>query len=185
MEKFTRDANSEIGELQNKLSCRFNILHRTRRIYAYLAAMQLTHNELQKKNHELAEALREKTKKHSQMQELYNKLKRRMLYSRVQSAASDALDHSMQGNIGIGDGLPDNLSVLQNEHRSRAPPSPQRHHVNPPTPMGNHPIFGTHRREGLNDGTIGLDGTTRPPFPRVEAGWTGIGGQLPRMVTAP
>lgn len=154
--------------------------------YAHLAAMQLTQNELQKKNHELAEALREKTRKHGQMQELYNKLKRRTLYSRVQSAASDAVDHSLQGNIGMGDGLPDHLNVLQNEHRSRAPPSPQRHHVSAPTPMGAHQIYGAHRLEmSVNDGAPALDGATRPPFPRVEAGWTGIGGQVPRMVTVP
>ncbi|KAI9794439.1 MAG: hypothetical protein M1816_005509 [Peltula sp. TS41687] len=163
MDKFTRDANSEIGELQNKLS-----------------SMQLNHNEIQKKNHELAEALREKTKKLAQTQELYNKLKRRTLYSRAQAAASNAADQSFQGDIGVGEGLPDTFGVGQNEHRLRAPMSPERQHIIALTPM----VFGAHRREmNLNGNVIGLDGATRPSFPRAEAGWTGIGGQVPRMGT--
>ena len=117
------------------------------------------------------------------MQELYNKLKRRTLYSRAQAAASDAVDQSFQGNIGVGEGLPDSFGVVQNEHRSRGPLSPERQPINPPTPMGGHPIFRGQRREmGINNSVVGLDGSTWPSFPRAEAGWTGIGGQVPRML---
>ncbi len=63
--------------------------------------MQLNQEDLQKKIHELSDALREKTRKHNQMQELYNKLKRRTLYSQVQTAASDAVDQSLPTTANI------------------------------------------------------------------------------------
>ncbi|KAI9884944.1 MAG: hypothetical protein M1823_003258 [Watsoniomyces obsoletus] len=84
MEKVVHDANSEIAILQNKLS-----------------AMQLNQEDLQKKTHELSDALREKTRKHNQTQELYNKLKRRTLYSQVQTAASDAVDQSLPTTANV------------------------------------------------------------------------------------
>ncbi|KAI9787420.1 MAG: hypothetical protein M1835_002687 [Candelina submexicana] len=84
MDKIIHDANTEISSLHNKLS-----------------SLQLEQTDLQKKNHELVEAFREKSRKHIQTQELYDKLKRRTLLSQVQNAASDTVDqaiHSSSGN---------------------------------------------------------------------------------------
>jgi E3 ubiquitin-protein ligase CCNP1IP1 len=50
---------------------------------------------IQHKNHELAEAYREKSRKHLQIQELYDKLKRRTLYSQVQNAALETVDRTL------------------------------------------------------------------------------------------
>lgn len=50
--------------------------------------MQLTQDQLQKKNEEVLEMYQEKCKKHSQMTSLYNLLKSRAMRSQVQTAAS-------------------------------------------------------------------------------------------------
>ena len=62
--------------------------------------MQVSQQDLEKKTHELSDALREKTRKYNQMQELYNKLKRRTMYSQVQTAAADAANQSLRDDIG-------------------------------------------------------------------------------------
>ncbi|KAI9723940.1 MAG: hypothetical protein M1812_000658 [Candelaria pacifica] len=81
MDKIIHDANTEISTLHNKLS-----------------SLQLEQNDLQKKNHELVEAFREKSRKHIQTQELYDKLKRRTLLSQVQNAASEAVDQTIHSS---------------------------------------------------------------------------------------
>lgn len=99
MEKVVHDADTEIAVLQNKLSSKSR--HSASTPWpadSSLAAMQLNQEDLQKKTNELADALREKTRKYTQMQELYNKLKRRTLYSQVQTAASDAVDQTLRSN---------------------------------------------------------------------------------------
>lgn len=83
MEKATRDSDTEIATLQNKL-----------------ISVQVSQQDLEKKTHELSDALREKTRKYNQMQELYNKLKRRTMYSQVQNAAADAVNQSLRDDIG-------------------------------------------------------------------------------------
>jgi E3 ubiquitin-protein ligase CCNP1IP1 len=57
--------------------------------------MQIDQEHAQHKNHELAEAYREKSRKHLQIQELYDKLKRRTLYSQVQNAALETVDRTL------------------------------------------------------------------------------------------
>ena len=51
---------------------------------------------LRRKNEELGQAFRDKSRKHSQTQELYDKLKRRAMLGHVQNAAFDAVDHTIQ-----------------------------------------------------------------------------------------
>lgn len=57
--------------------------------------MIIDQDNLRRKNEELAQAFRDKSRKHSQTQELYDKLKRRVMLSQVQNAASDAVDHTI------------------------------------------------------------------------------------------
>ncbi|KAI9781649.1 MAG: hypothetical protein M1839_005866 [Geoglossum umbratile] len=78
MDKIIHDANTEISSLRNKIS-----------------AMQIDQEHAQHKNHELAEAFREKSRKHLQIQELYDKLKRQTLYSQVQNAALETVDRTI------------------------------------------------------------------------------------------
>lgn len=99
--------------------------------------MELNQEDLQKKTNELADALREKTRKHNQMQELYNKLKRRALYSQVPTAVSDSTDPASRSNIGT--------RYQNNEERSDPQP---REPFYPPTDVqmlrGNPQFLGEH-----------------------------------------
>ena len=58
--------------------------------------MIVDQENLRRKNEELGQALREKSRKHSQIQELYDKLKRQGMLSQVQSAALDSIDNTLQ-----------------------------------------------------------------------------------------
>ncbi|TVY81257.1 E3 ubiquitin-protein ligase CCNB1IP1 [Lachnellula suecica] len=82
MDKIINDANSEISNLRNKVS-----------------GMQVDQESVRRKNQELVEALREKSRKNSQIQEMYDKLKRRAMLGQVQNAASDAVDHTIQASV--------------------------------------------------------------------------------------
>jgi E3 ubiquitin-protein ligase CCNP1IP1 len=61
--------------------------------------MLVDQDNLRRKNEELAQAFRDKSRKHSQTQELYDKLKRRVMLGQVQNAASDAVDHTIHASV--------------------------------------------------------------------------------------
>jgi E3 ubiquitin-protein ligase CCNP1IP1 len=60
--------------------------------------MQVDHDTLRRKNEELSQAFREKSRKQLQTQELYDKLKRRAMLGQVQTAASYAVDDTIQAS---------------------------------------------------------------------------------------
>lgn len=62
--------------------------------------MQLGQEQLHKKNQELVEMYREKSKKHTQVTNLYNLLKSRAMRSQIQSAASDSVAHALESFSG-------------------------------------------------------------------------------------
>ncbi|KAI1001727.1 hypothetical protein K3495_g6474 [Podosphaera aphanis] len=82
MDKIIHDANAELLNMRNKLS-----------------SMQLEQDNLRRKNTELAQQLRDKTRKYHQTQELYDKMKRRSLLDHVQNAASDAVEQTIQDSV--------------------------------------------------------------------------------------
>lgn len=61
-----------------------------------IADIQTAHNSLIKKNQELAELYREKSKKHMQITNLYNLLKSRVMRSQIQTAATDSVAHTLE-----------------------------------------------------------------------------------------
>ncbi|KAK2754791.1 hypothetical protein FQN54_006684 [Arachnomyces sp. PD_36] len=83
MDKVVHDANTEISSLQARIS-----------------DMQLGQDQLHKKNQELVEMYREKSKKHTQVTNLYNLLKSRAMRSQIQSAASDSVAHTLESFSG-------------------------------------------------------------------------------------
>ncbi|KAF4971178.1 hypothetical protein FSARC_1900 [Fusarium sarcochroum] len=92
LEKTVNDANSEIEGLHHKLSS--------------LAAEQ---DALRRKNDELSQAYKEKSRKVLQLQELYDKVKRKAELGQIQRAASDAVDSSLQAtqlDQGYGGSMP-------------------------------------------------------------------------------
>ena len=60
--------------------------------------MQLDQDNLKQENTQLATALREKTRKHQQTQELYDRLKRKEMTAATQSAAFESADEVV-GNV--------------------------------------------------------------------------------------
>jgi E3 ubiquitin-protein ligase CCNP1IP1 len=80
--------------------------------------MKVDHDSLRRKNEELALAFREKSRKHLQTQELYDKLKRRAMLGQVQEAALDAVDHTIQASVA-GNRFTDRVS---NEPQRPPPP---------------------------------------------------------------
>ena len=60
--------------------------------------MQLDQDNLKQENTQLATAIREKTRKHQQTQELYDRLKRREMTAATQSAAFESADEVV-GNV--------------------------------------------------------------------------------------
>ncbi|KAL9107403.1 MAG: hypothetical protein Q9227_007687 [Pyrenula ochraceoflavens] len=78
MDKIIEEANSEISSLQTKIS-----------------NLQLDQSTLVNKNRELYQMYTEKNKKHQQTQQLYDTLKRKILMSQVQNAASDSVNKTV------------------------------------------------------------------------------------------
>lgn len=60
--------------------------------------MHLEQDSLRRKNEELVQAFREKSRKLIQTQEFYDKFKQRVMLGQVQNAASDAVDHTIQAS---------------------------------------------------------------------------------------
>lgn len=64
--------------------------------------MALDQETLRRKNEELSTAYKEKSRKLLQMQELYDKLKRKAMLGHIQDAASDAVETTLQGSVTAG-----------------------------------------------------------------------------------
>ncbi|RMJ14662.1 hypothetical protein CDV36_005660 [Fusarium kuroshium] len=80
-EKTVSDANSEIDGLQQKLT-----------------GMAAEQDALQRKNDEISQALKEKSRKVLQLQELYDKVKRKAELGQIQKAASDAVEITLEAS---------------------------------------------------------------------------------------
>ena len=123
--------------------------------------MQVDQDSLRHKNEELIQAFREKSRKHLQTQELYDKLKRRAMLGQVQNAASDAVDHTIQA------------SVTANRYVDRLDEQTQR----PPQP----PLFADQQSTSLqNQGAPGIGRSMGPPSFRGsngDNGWAGFSSQ--------
>ncbi|KAJ5083415.1 cyclin [Penicillium angulare] len=78
MDKLILNANSEISNLHSKLT-----------------DLQGSQEQLQKKNEELVDMYREKSKKLSQMTNLYNLLKTRAMRSRMETAAFESVSNTL------------------------------------------------------------------------------------------
>ncbi|KAF5636660.1 e3 ubiquitin ligase CCNB1IP1 [Fusarium sp. NRRL 52700] len=109
LEKTVNDANSEIEGLHHKLSS--------------LAAEQ---NALRRKNDEISRAYKDKSRKVLQLQELYDKVKRKAELGQIQRAASDAVDSTLQTtqmDLGYEVKLP-----IQSHVESMPPPAFSQSH---------------------------------------------------------
>jgi E3 ubiquitin-protein ligase CCNP1IP1 len=126
--------------------------------------MQVDQDGLRRKNEEIMQAYREKSRKYLQTQELYDKLKRRAMLGQVQIAASDAVDHTIQA------------SVTANRFVNRVGNQNQR--PQPPPP----PLFSDQQSNGMQHSGQGGGGgiNIAPQLDRngnSEATWAGFSSQ--------
>ncbi|MCJ1381125.1 hypothetical protein MMC17_004234 [Xylographa soralifera] len=79
MDKIIHDANAEIDNLTQKIT-----------------QLHMEQDSLKTENTKLAIAFRDKSRKHQQTQELYDRLKRKEMTAATQSAAFDSVDEALQ-----------------------------------------------------------------------------------------
>lgn len=122
--------------------------------------MQIDQDTLRRKNDELVQAIREKSRKQLQTQELYDKLKRRAMLGQVQNAASDAVDHTIQA------------SATANRYVDKLDEQSQRQQA---------PLFSNQQSDpSHNQGSTGASSDMGPPNFRggnSENGWAGFSSQ--------
>jgi E3 ubiquitin-protein ligase CCNP1IP1 len=120
--------------------------------------MAVEQESIRRKNEELAQALREKTRKHLQTQELYDKLKRRAMLGHVQEAALDAVDHTIQESVAES-----RLTDRVGNDSQRPPPPLFSHQQNSHMPRSNSHVHSGHH--------------PKAPMDIPTGGWAGFNGQ--------
>ncbi|SLM40206.1 hypothetical protein LPUS_10952 [Lasallia pustulata] len=147
MDKIINDANSELESLQHKLD-----------------VMHIDQEKLKMDNANLVQAFREKSRKHQQTQELYERLKRKEMTAATQSAAFESVDEVLQsaGGRQMPANIAESYPVPQFRSNPRAPSQP-------PLPQFNQNYTGTERLHGhQRDGSGGM---MPPPPGRPGAGY--------------
>ncbi|KAJ5647825.1 cyclin [Penicillium lividum] len=110
MDRIVLNANSEISTLHSKL-----------------ADLQGAQEQLQKKNQELVDLYREKSTKLTQMTNLYNLLKARAMRSRMETAASETVSHTLNTasrNGPAASHAPSGPSGISTQFAPRPPKTP-------------------------------------------------------------
>lgn len=83
---------------------------------------------LRRKHEEISQAYKEKSRKVLQLQELYDKVKRRAELGHIQRAASDAVDHTLQATQ-LDQGYSANMTAHNNVENNSAPTFGQSHRI--------------------------------------------------------
>ncbi|KAL8861781.1 MAG: hypothetical protein Q9178_001982 [Gyalolechia marmorata] len=153
VDKIIHDANTEITTLNQKLRSKARAQPR----------LQIEREKLQSENTNLVQAFREKTRKHQQTQELYDRLKRKEMAAVTQSAAFESVDDVL-GNVGgrIRHGRAPQPSFLSRQQGQEEAPQYQYDANQDPG----------HRRDGGN-GSGGNEGIMPPPPLRRPAAFGG------------
>ncbi|KAK6531081.1 hypothetical protein TWF281_007906 [Arthrobotrys megalospora] len=160
LDKVVLEANTEIATLNERLQ-----------------ALAIENETISRKNHELGEALREKSRKQLEIQDRYDKLRRKSLISHVQTAATGSVGRVLNQGLGAPPGSSNGISRLS-ELSTGAPrqghqggddgasqlPFTERERLTIPRGTGSR-----ERREGsISDGNSesgGRIGASRPRIP--------------------
>jgi E3 ubiquitin-protein ligase CCNP1IP1 len=92
------------------------------------AGLVAEQESLRRKQEEISQAYKEKSRKVLQLQELYDKVKRRAELGQIQRAASDAVDHTLQA-AQLDPGYGGNMAAQSNVESNPAPAFGQSHRV--------------------------------------------------------
>ncbi len=120
--------------------------------------MQIDQDKLKTENTSLVAAFRDKSRKHQQTQELYDRLKRKEMTSATQAAAYNSVDEVL-GSISHRQGH--NLPNVPHEYQTG--PGPEDSGGFPPIPANYHDL--THPHGQSTEGSNGSHGVSRmmPP----------------------
>ncbi|ROW08097.1 hypothetical protein VPNG_06135 [Cytospora leucostoma] len=91
--------------------------------------MALDQDNLRRKNDELNQAYKDKSRKLLQTQELYDKLKRRAMLGQIQDAASDAVDTTLHGGVIRGVHQPYHVDVQDGYQQQFGTPMRPAHYA--------------------------------------------------------
>ncbi|KAL8831942.1 MAG: hypothetical protein Q9191_000582 [Dirinaria sp. TL-2023a] len=152
MDKIINDANAEIDNLNQKLS-----------------AMQVDQDRLKSENTNLVTAFREKSRKHQQTQELYDRLKRKEMTAATQSAAYQSVDEVLGSVVNRH---PQDMSSGMPQYPNDASDQGQNQQPQYPRDLGAPEQRNSHNRHGSN-GNDGKDGMP-PPAARFRAPGQGV-----------
>lgn len=126
--------------------------------------MQSANEQLEKKNQELADLNREKSKKLSQVTNLYNLLKARAMRSEMQTAASDTVSQTLNNLSSRNRSI---IPTIQPALQSRPIPSKTRSQVRTPKtpsyPMSPEGIERLHRYQRSGTGSSRRAGEHNDP----------------------
>lgn len=168
-----------------KTSCRVSGCSKVRFELTDLTSLGLhiEHDDLARKNHELVEAFREKSRKHIQTQELYDRLKRKALMTDVQTAASESVHHVLQS--ASGQRYTDRGGDARINQPYQATSQAQRQRQYPQFLVDHNGIerLQHHQRDGSHGS--GGGGNMGPPPARFSAGYGGLGSTLRKAKTLP
>jgi E3 ubiquitin-protein ligase CCNP1IP1 len=137
----------------------------------WIVDMQLSQEQLQKKNQELVEIYREKSKKHAQITNLYNLLKSRAMRSQIQTAASDSASQTIESLEASKAGLTPDAGLHPPLSSLIASPTSRQHGPYPVTNDSNEQLHRNQRgRAGIGSPNNNLDNIamappSRPPGP--------------------
>lgn len=127
-----------------------------------LLGLNVEMDAIRQKHDEMGQALREKSKKLMQTQELYDKLKRKSLVGEVQHAASDVVNSSL--DAGWATGLSFSGQPAQRPLYEQQPASPRHSQLSMQRTEHLHSAFDSARGSRQSVDT----GWAKPPIPRSE-----------------
>jgi len=165
LDTIVHEANSELRNLENKV--KGTRIARSWVIWLLIitTALQIDQKTLQQKNTELSDMYRDKSKKQAQTQHLYDTLKKRVMTSQVQTAASDSVAQAINSMSSIPRPQTFADASFQQPHPISFRPDDQRDNV-----QYQHPHHGRSPSQSSKNAHDGAEAAAMPPPPGLHIG---------------
>jgi hypothetical protein len=164
LDKIVHEANSEIRNLENKVKGTRIMGSRVIWLLIVTTALQIDQKTLRQKNTELSDMYRDKSKKQAQTQHLYDTLKKRVMTSQVQTAASDSVAQAIHSMSSIPRPQTFAEASFQQPHPISFHPDDQRDNV-----QYQHPHHGRSPSRSSKNARDSAEATAMlpPPGPQI------------------
>jgi E3 ubiquitin-protein ligase CCNP1IP1 len=164
LDKVVNEANAQLQNLQNKIQgWDSQAVHGLYMILTFKTGLTIDSRSLHEKNNELIEMYRDKSKKHAQTQHLYDTLKKRILMSQVETAASDNVAQTLK--TMAGGARPGTFNGIGFAQAGGLDVNAVRERQSNTIPVNEHGIEQLHRhqRQGSGSNTSGDMAAMPPP----------------------